>query len=421
MTRGMKIFLAVLVLLLASSTSLGVGVLIGSFGRGSLTSVALQEGQPEQFGVFWEAWDVVQANFVDRAALDPTAMTYGAIRGMLSALGDEGHTSFLTAEERSRQQSDLAGTFFGIGATLGIREQLPVIIAPFDGSPADQAGVRAGDIIMKVDGEDVTSMPLNDIVSRIRGPEGTEVVLSLLRPDETRSLEVTIIRGEIRVPAASWAMVPGTNVALIRLSQFTANAGPGVIEAINEAKAAGATAMIVDVRNNPGGLLEQAVRVTSQFLNGGNVLLEEDANGNRRAYAVERGGVGTDLPMVVLINAGSASSSEIFAGAVQDRERGELVGTTTFGTGTVLQPYSLSDGSALLLGTRQWLTPEGRLIRKQGITPDHEIALPIETELLTPDTIRQLTQDELLESPDLQLLKALELLEPGFTAIRVTE
>lgn len=421
MTRGMKIFLAVLVLLLASSTSLGVGVLIGSFGRGSLTSVALQEGQPEQFGVFWEAWDVVQANFVDRAALDPTAMTYGAIRGMLSALGDEGHTSFLTAEERSRQQSDLAGTFFGIGATLGIREQLPVIIAPFDGSPADQAGVRAGDIIMKVDGEDVTSMPLNDIVSRIRGPEGTEVVLSLLRPDETRSLEVTIIRGEIRVPAASWAMVPGTNVALIRLSQFTANAGPGVIEAINEAKAAGATAMIVDVRNNPGGLLEQAVRVTSQFLNGGNVLLEEDANGNRRAYAVERGGVGTDLPMVVLINAGSASSSEIFAGAIQDRERGELVGTTTFGTGTVLQPYSLSDGSALLLGTRQWLTPEGRLIRKQGITPDHEIALPIETELLTPDTIRQLTEDELLESPDLQLLKALELLEPGFTAIRVTE
>lgn len=421
MTRGMKIFLAVLVLLLASSTSLGVGVLIGSFGRGSLTSVALQEGQPEQFGVFWEAWDVVQANFVDRAALDPMAMTYGAIRGMLSALGDEGHTSFLTAEERSRQQSDLAGTFFGIGATLGIREQLPVIIAPFDGSPADQAGVRAGDIIMKVDGEDVTSMPLNDIVSRIRGPEGTEVVLSLLRPDETRSLEVTIIRGEIRVPAASWAMVPGTNVALIRLSQFTANAGPGVIEAINEAKAAGATAMIVDVRNNPGGLLEQAVRVTSQFLNGGNVLLEEDANGNRRAYAVERGGVGTDLPMVVLINAGSASSSEIFAGAIQDRERGELVGTTTFGTGTVLQPYSLSDGSALLLGTRQWLTPEGRLIRKQGITPDHEIALPIETELLTPDTIRQLTEDELLESPDLQLLKALELLEPGFTAIRVTE
>lgn len=417
MSRGTKILIGVVVLLLVAATSLGTGVAIGVFASGGFGPSVARDGEPEQFGVFWEAWDIVQRNFVDRAALDPTSLTYGAIRGMISALGDEGHTAFLTSEERSRQQSDLAGTFFGIGATLGIRDQLPVIIAPFDGSPAEQAGVRAGDIIMRVDGEDVTTLPLNEIVSKIRGPEGTTVVLSLLRPDETRSLEVSIVRGEIRVPAATWAMVPGTTVALVRLSQFTANAAPNVIASLKEARAAGATALIVDVRNNPGGLLEQAVRVTSQFLSSGNVLLEEDANGNRRAYAVERGGVGTDLPLVVLINGGSASSSEIFAGAVQDYARGQLVGSTTFGTGTVLQPYNLSDGSALLLGTRQWLTPEGRLIRKQGITPDFEVTLPIETELVTPETLRRLSAEEVRETPDRQFLKALALLDPSFEGL----
>jgi len=224
---------------------------------------------------------------------------------MVSALGDEGHTAFLTPEERERQQTDLSGSFSGIGAQLGIQDQLPVIVAPFDGSPADQAGVLSGDIIMEVNGEDVTTLPLNEIVTRIRGPEGTDVTLTLLRRgQENRTVEVTITRGEISVPAATWAMIPETNVGLIRLSQFSANAAPNLIQSVEEAREAGATALIVDVRNNPGGLLEQAIRVTSQFLEEGNVLLEEDAQGNRKAYEVERGGVVTDLPVVVLINGG---------------------------------------------------------------------------------------------------------------------
>ena len=339
MNRWVTVLVVLVVIALVGMTSLGAGVLIGSSGGGGALWRGGSGEEPEQFGVFWQAWDIVQQNFVDRNALDPTAMTYGAIRGMVAALGDEGHTAFLTPEERERQQSDLSGTFSGIGAQLGIRDQLPVIVAPFDGSPADQAGVKAGDIIIKVDGEDVTTLPLNEIVAKIRGPEGTEVTLSLLRPDENRSLEVTITRGEIKVPAASWAMIPGTQVALIRLSQFSANALPDVVRSVNEAKQAGAEALIVDVRNNPGGLLEQAISVTSQFLKDGNVLLEEDAQGRRKAYAVESGGVATDLPLVVLINPGSASSAEIFAGAIQDHGRGQLVGETTFGTGTVLQPY----------------------------------------------------------------------------------
>lgn len=169
---------------------------------------------------------------------------------------------------------------------------------------------------------------------RFRGEEGTEVTLSLLRPEETLSLEVTIVRGEIKVPAASWAMIPGTSVALIRLSQFTANGEADIMKALDGAKAANATAMILDVRNNPGGLLEQAINVTSQFVKDGDVLLEEDANGNRKAYAVKPGGEGTELPLIVLINGGSASSSEILASTIQDHKRGELVGQTTFGTGT---------------------------------------------------------------------------------------
>jgi carboxyl-terminal processing protease len=411
MNRWIKVFAAIVALIIIVFTSLGAGILIGSTGFGIFAGSAANAEEPEEFSVFWQAWDTVQRNFVDQDALDPQTMTYGAIRGMVQSLGDEGHTAFLTPEERERQTTELSGTFSGIGAQLGVRDQLPVIIAPFDGSPADQAGVKAGDIILGVDGQDVTALPLNDIVMLIRGPEGTDVTLSLLRPDENRSVEVTITRGEIKVPAASWTMIPGTTVALIRLSQFTANAETDIVTALEESAAQGATAMVLDVRNNPGGLLEQAINVTSQFLEDGNVLLEEDANGNRKPYAVKAGGIGAELPLVVLINGGSASSSEILAGAIQDHGRGELVGQTTFGTGTVLQPYILEDGSALLLGTRQWLTPEGRLIRKQGISPDHEVPLPIEADLLTPEEIEQLEPEEIAQGEDTQLLKALELLD----------
>jgi carboxyl-terminal processing protease len=237
------------------------------------------------------------------------------------------------------------------------------------------------------------------------------VSLTLFRPEETRSVDVTIVRGEIKVPAATWAMVPGTKTAVIRLNQFSANAEPNIQESLRAGMEAGAESLIVDVRNNPGGLLDQAIRVTSQFLKGGDVLLEEDANGDRKAYPVQAGGIALEIPLVVLINSGSASSSEIFAGAIQDAERGILVGQTTFGTGTVLQPYELSDGSALLLGTRQWLTPEGRLIRKQGISPDEVVELPVEANLLTPEELREMELGDVLEHEDAQFLRALEILE----------
>lgn len=370
----------------------------------------LSASEPEDFNVFWQAWEIVHKNFVDQEAIDDTSLTYGAIEGMLNSLGDQGHTTFLTPEELVAKREDISGKYSGIGARVGVKDMLPVIVAPFDGSPADEAGIKAGDIIMAVDGDDTSGRDLDDIIDQIRGEEGSQVVLTILRVDEeeTKSMELTITRGEIEIPAASWAMIPDTDVALVRLNQFSANATDNITAAIEAAEAEGAEQIVLDIRNNPGGLLEQAISVTSQFLADGNVLQEEDAEGNRRVFEVRRGGVATEIPMVVLINAGSASSSEILAGALQDYERALLIGETTFGTGTVLEPFALEDGSALMLGTRQWLTAEGRLIRKQGIEPDIAVDLPIEADLISPSVLEDLTYDELIASEDLQLLRGLE-------------
>lgn len=417
MKRVVKVTFLALILLTLTSAAFGGGVAVGYWGQlGGSTNftapaAADERTQPVLFETFWEAWNIVHDEFVDRESLDAVELEYGAIRGMITALGDEGHTAFMTPEELERQRTDISGKFTGIGAQVGVRDGLPMIVAPFDGSPADQAGVRAGDIIMEVDGQDVTSWSLMDVVEHIRGEEGTKVVLTMLRTDEGESVEITITRGEITVPAASWAMFPGTSIALIRLSQFSANANGELETALREAEAAGATGLVLDVRNNPGGLLEQAVRVTSQFLSDGNVLQQEDAHGNRRAYPVMPDGLAPEIPMVVLTNQGTASSAEILAGAMQDHGRGQVVGETTFGTGTVLQPFELDDGSGLMLGTSQWLTADGRLIRKQGIEPDVVVELSISADLLHPREFEDLTAEELLETEDTQALKALELLD----------
>ncbi len=411
MKRLIKITIISLALFMLTSVAFGAGVIFGSSDLLFRPGVVRAADQPAEFEVFWQVWNIIHRHFVDREVLEPSWLTYGAINGLINALGDEGHTRFLTPEEATYQQTNISGKFFGIGAQVGIRDGLPVIVAPLDNSPAEQAGVKAGDIIIEVDGEDVTTLSLNEVIDRIRGEEGVEVVLTVFRPDTNESLNIGIIRAEISIPAVTWAMVPGTDVAIIRLSQFNANANDEVVAAIKAAEAAGATRLVLDLRNNPGGLLDQAIRVGSQFLDEGNILLQEDADGNREAFAVRPGGIALDIPLVVLINRGSASASEILAGAIQDHQRGVAVGETTFGTGTVLQPFELDDGSALLLGTSQWLTPKGRLIRKQGIEPDITIEVPAGADILSPEEVEALTVVELLESEDEQLLKALELLE----------
>jgi carboxyl-terminal processing protease len=279
MKRLFKVLGITLVALVVATTIFGAGVYVGNSSSplavaGSFRPQEAPEEFPEEFDIFYQAWEIVQERFVDQEALDDTTLTYGAIEGMLKALGDEGHTDFLTPKELEYQRSDISGTYKGIGARLGVRDGLPIIVTPFDGSPADEAGVKAGDIIMEVDGEDTSGMELSEVVDRIRGPENTQVTLTVLRLDEAgnESLEIAITRQEIEIPATDWAMVPGTDVGYLRLTQFSANATEGIREAVAELEEAGAQAIVLDLRNNPGGLLEQAVKVTSQFLETGNVL-----------------------------------------------------------------------------------------------------------------------------------------------------
>lgn len=411
MTRWPQWLLAFIAALIVLGSSFTAGVAVERSGAlpGSLRMEPSELTQ--QFSVFWEAWDKVERHFVDRSAVDSREMTYGAIEGMLAALGDAGHTRFMTPEEAAFQSSDISGQFYGIGAELGEKDGYPIIVAPLDDSPAEKAGIKAGDILVEVNGQPVAGLSLDRVVRMVRGPEGTSVTLRVIHPGENSLTEITIVRAKIQVHPVSWAMVPGTSIAHLRLSQFNANAGKEMVAALKELKAAGAKALVVDVRSNTGGLLDQCIEVASQFLSSGNVLVERNADGNRKGLPVNSGGHATDIPLVVLVNRGTASAAEILAGAIQDHRRGQVVGETTFGTGTVLSTFRLSDGSALLLGTSEWLTPNGRQIWKRGIVPDIPVPLGPDATPVTPRLEKEMTSEQIRSSTDAQLLKAIELLE----------
>lgn len=394
--------------------------LFGGLGGGFLAGFSLNLNRPaascpespeicEQFSIFWEAWDLARTRYVEPTAIDPGDMTSGAVNGMLDTLGDRGHTRFLSAEEAEHWDEALRGSFEGIGAYIDVRNGRTMIVAPIEGSPAEQAGIRAGDVILEVNGESTSGWTVDELRTKVRGPSGTTVTMRLLRPGEPRPLEVTVTRAQVEVPSVSWRMLPD-DIMLVRLSSFDDDAGQELREALSAARAQGARAAILDLRNNPGGLLDQAIEVASQFLPAGTtVLLEENRGGERELTAARKGGVALDMPLVVLINENSASSAEIVSGALQAAGRAVLIGETTFGTGTVLTPYRLSDGSRLLLGTQQWLTPDGRMIRGQGIEPDELVILSDEVAPLSPAEAAELATDALRSLDDIQLVRALEL------------
>ncbi|RRR77345.1 MAG: S41 family peptidase [Candidatus Viridilinea halotolerans] len=380
-------------------------------GRGGIvTNCPENEAICAEFAVFWEAWSLARNRYVESEAADPAIMTAGAVNGMLDSLGDQGHTRYLTAAEAAEWERALSGNSFeGIGAYIDVRNGQTMIVAPIEESPAAAAGLRPGDIILAVDGVSTEGWTIEQLQANVRGPQGTTVILRVIHPGEREPVDISIVRAAVNVPSVSWRMLPD-NIALIRLSSFDRDAGAQLRSALRSAQAEGARAIIFDLRNNPGGLLEQAIEVASQFLaQGTTVLIEEDRNGQRNEKQAVRGGLALELPLVVLINGGSASSAEIVAGAIQAAGRAVLVGETTFGTGTVLTPFRLSDGSRLLLGTQQWLTPDGRLIRGQGITPDEEVPLPLTLRPLSPAEAAELDATALQASDDAQLVRALEL------------
>lgn len=343
---------------------------------GFMARPALAADHPPQFDVFWEVWDLVDEYFVDQDNIDPMRMTYGAINGMLATLGDDNHTIFFSPEEAKQQESQLEGSFEGIGAFVEGHETGFRIVAPIHGSPAEEAGILAGDIVLKVDGEDIGGIPEWEIISRIRGPAGTSVVLTVLHPNETEPTDITVVRGKIDVESVTWARIPETNYIYLQISQFASDTGDELqksLEAIDAKVAAGEAidGVVLDLRNNPGGYLQEALRVNTQFLDAGKVILHErDAEGEIRTYRSVGNGLARTYPMIVLINQGTASAGEITAGALKENGRAKLIGQPTLGTGTVLQPFNLSDGSVLRLGVTNWLTPEKNLIKGEGVQPD---------------------------------------------------
>jgi carboxyl-terminal processing protease len=356
-----------------------------------------------------EVWHTIQRFYVERSAVQPHRLTYGAINGMVDALGDTGHSSFLTPEMVDLMRSVTEGQFEGIGAEIQMKDKRVVIVAPLDNSPAQRAGLRPGDIILQVNQESVTRLPLEQVVQRIRGPRGTTVTLTLLDPNTEQTRDVTLIRARVAVHNVTWQQLPGTTVVHVRVAGFSQGVTNDLRQALTALEQQGLTHIVLDLRNNPGGLLNEAVATASQFLSSGTVLLVRDAHGTTTPVPVQKQGVAPGLPLVVLINQGTASAAEIVAGALQDAHRAVLVGETTFGTGTVLKPFPLSDGSALMLAIEEWLTPNGRVIWHQGIAPDVVVSLKPPAALLLPDTERSLTATQLQASDDAQLLHAVHL------------
>jgi carboxyl-terminal processing protease len=394
--------LALVVVLLA--TALGAYMV----GR-SQSPATLNEKDRESLALYAEALDTVRNNYVDQKNIDAKKETYGAIEGMLKSLGDDGHTRFLTPKEREQNDQSLSGTYVGIGVQLEEKNGEVVVAAPIDGSPAEKAGISSDDVLLAVDGKSVRGDEVPEVVEKVKGPKGTSVELTVRHDGERLTYDLQ--RAEIDSPVASWALIPGTDVGLVLLSSFSDDSAQELQNAFEEAKAAGARRFILDLRNNPGGRLDQAVKMAGYFLEPESVVyIRKDASGEREEIKVEGDPESTEAPLAVLVDGGSASSAEILAGALRDNDRAPVVGETTFGTGTVLSEFVLKDGSSILLGVAEWLTPDGDFIRNTGISPDVRVPLSEGTEPLTPDDVSGLSRQEILEK-DAQLRTAYEKLK----------
>ncbi|HAE85070.1 MAG TPA: hypothetical protein DCG78_00975 [Anaerolineaceae bacterium] len=318
------------------------------------------------FTPFWESWQLLHENFVDQP-LDDVALMRGAIRGMLAATGDK-HTSYMDPAEFKQANSSMEGEYEGIGAWVDTTGDYLKIIAPMKGSPAEAAGLKANDIVIAVDGEDQTGVPGDLVLQKILGPAGEPVTLTIRRGDET--LDFTIVRAKINVPVVDYRMLDN-DIAYIGLTTFNEQATKQLRAALDELLAQNPKGLILDLRNNGGGYLSTAIEVASEFIPDGVIMYEEYGDGTREVYTAKRGGRATDIPLVVLVNEGSASASEIVAGAIQDHNRGKLVGTQTYGKGSVQNWIPLSsEDSGVRITIARWLTPNEKQINDVGLTPD---------------------------------------------------
>jgi carboxyl-terminal processing protease len=355
-------------------TLLLVATIALSFGAGCVLDINTSpEPEPEtslDIELLEEAWNIIQQDYVDRDNIDANKLTQGAIKGMVEAL-DDPYTTYLDTTTYELSMKNLKGKFEGIGAYVEEKDEQITIVAPIPGSPADMAGIKSGDVVMEIDGKSTKGMSLIEAVLSIRGPKGTPVTLGILHEGETEPVVVTIIRAEIELSSVQFEMKE--DIAYITITYFSERTSQE-LAAILEIIAPQATGIILDLRSNGGGLLDTVIDIAGFFLEEGVVMDMVNNQGEHTIYSVKRSQITTDLPMVVLVDSYSASGSEVLTGALQDYGRATIAGTTTFGKGSVNILRQLEDGSGIYITTARWLTPNGRLIEGEGLTPDHKLA-----------------------------------------------
>jgi len=343
-----------------------------SFGAGCALGTRTPAGSSQGLGIVEEAWNIIFQDYVDRDELDASQLSQAAIRGMVEAL-DDPYTVYLDAETYQLSLSSLEGKFEGIGAEVAVRDEQLVIIAPIADSPADRAGIKAGDSILEIDGKPTSGMSLVEAVLLVRGPKGTSVRLLILHQGETEPEGIDIVRAEIELTSVRFEM--RQDIAYINITHFSEGTDAELSPVLDSITAEAATGIILDLRSNPGGVLTAVVDVAGHFLKEGVVVDIVDNQGNHTVITVNGEGATTDLPLVVLVDSYSASGSEVLAGALQDYGLATIAGTTTFGKGSVNVLHQLEDGSGLYITTARWLTPSGHLIEGEGIDPDYELEL----------------------------------------------
>ena len=347
--------------------------------------------------VFWEAWKLVNENFYVQP-IDREKMTYGAIGGMVDALGDV-HTAFVDPKRAEYLRTQLQGSFEGIGATVEMVNGRLTVVAPIKGAPAEKAGLQAGDIILQVDDTPIVNMDVSEAIALIRGPKGTQVRLKVQRGSNPM-MDLTITRNTIQVPEVTSEMLEDDTIAYIQLADFGDKAKPEMRQALSELLAKNPKALIFDLRGNPGGYLNTAIEVASEFIAQDQVVLvEKFKNGDKKLYKSSGGGLATKIPMVLLVNEGSASASEILAAALRDYKRATIIGQKTFGKGSVQTVHELSDNSQLRVTIANFYSPQENVINHVGVIPDIEVPDP--------------TDYERSKSIDPQLQKAIDMIKNG--------
>ncbi|WP_448584368.1 S41 family peptidase [Thermocrinis sp.] len=401
------------------------GLVITTFSLGFIVGFASQGKQAEDeykyLRIFTDALKIVKDNYVEPVSTKD--LIYGALNGMTKSL--DPFSSFFNPKQYESFKQETEGEFGGIGIEIGMEKGRPIVISPIEGTPAYKAGIKPGDIILEINGEDTSNMSLMDVVQRIRGKVGTKVELSIYRKGVDKPIKIELERALIRIESVKWAKIE-ENVGYIKLSQFNENVSAQVEKAIKELLAKGVNGFILDLRNDPGGLLSEAVNVCDLFLPEGKlVVYTKGRNGETQRYFSKRKAIIPDnVPLVVLINKGSASASEIVAGALQDYKRAVILGEKSYGKASVQNIIPMEDGSALKLTVAYYYTPLGRLIHKKGITPDVEVVMDEKQEEALQEAIRQRRlqgKNGLIVIPEMdpQLSKAIEIIKSGQKLKRV--